>query len=271
MLSEQELTLLYELAAAYDGRGDIIDAGAFLGGSTIALAAGLRDNPMPLDKRRRIHSYDYFRADRFTRNYLPDAEDGTSTRPHYDGVIAGVRELIDVHEGDIAGFPWPAEREVNILFIDIAKSWATNDVVVQQFFPRLIPDVSTVIQQDYHWPGVPWLPITMELFADRFTYLGSMPAASAVYRCRARIAREEIPARLRDLPNERLLSLLAQAQRWPHGSWEWTIHQCNEVSLRLWLGQVEAAAEIYQDAVRTSPVAIERLQFHPPALVSRLP
>ena len=64
MLSAQELELLYTLARdQYTGRGEIVDGGAFLGGSTLALANGLRDNRRVQDKNGRIHSYDLFRAD----------------------------------------------------------------------------------------------------------------------------------------------------------------------------------------------------------------
>ena len=48
MLSAQELELLYTLARdQYTGQGEIIDGGAFLGGSTLALATGLRGERNP--------------------------------------------------------------------------------------------------------------------------------------------------------------------------------------------------------------------------------
>ena len=49
-----------------------------------------------------------------------------------------------------------------MLFVDIAKTWALNDVVIEQFFPRLIPGRSVVVQQDYAFAFRPWVAITME-------------------------------------------------------------------------------------------------------------
>src|SRR5262245_7828581 len=138
MLSAQELTLLYRLARdAYAGCGEIVDGGAFLGGSTLALALGLRDNPRVADKAFRIHSYDYFVADHFAPQFIQGVPEGASTRPYYESVIAPVAEHVAVHEGDITTFPWRRDTPIEILFIDVAKSWETNDFLLQQFFPQL--------------------------------------------------------------------------------------------------------------------------------------
>src|SRR4029079_859233 len=155
MLSAQELHLLYSLARdTYTGRGEIVDGGAFLGGSTLALACGLRDNTQVADKSFRIHSYDYFVADHFVAQFIPGFPEGQSTRPYYDSVIAGVADHVAVHEGDVTTFPWPAQRPIEILFIDVAKSWETNDFLLHQFFPRLQAG-SFVIPQDYPCPHPP--------------------------------------------------------------------------------------------------------------------
>lgn len=47
----------------YTGQGEIIDGGAFLGGSTLALATGLRDNPSVANRAGRVDLYDMFVAD----------------------------------------------------------------------------------------------------------------------------------------------------------------------------------------------------------------
>ena len=253
MLSAQELDLLYTLARdRYTGRGEIVDGGAFLGGSTLALACGLRDNRAVADKDRRIHSYDLFVSDSFVSQFIDGYPEGTSTRPYYDGVIAPVASHVDVHQGDIANFPWPRDRGIEILFIDVAKSWETNDYLLRQFFPRLLPGAS-VIQQDYHWPHTPWISITMELLADHATYLGSMPWATAHYRWERPLEPGELPARLRDLGAPRLLALANRAQVFERGSREWTAQQCNVVALCLSFGLVDEAAEIYDETLSVAP------------------
>ena len=115
--------------------------------------------------------------------------------------------MVTVHEGDIATFPWPADRDIEILFIDIAKNWATNDVILHQFLPRLIAGVSVVIQQDYHWPGTPWIPVSMELLAGHVTYLGSLPWATAFYRWERPLAPGDVPER----PWDRVPALVSAA------------------------------------------------------------
>lgn len=250
MLSAQELELLY-LATRdrYTGRGEIVDGGAFLGGSTLALACGVRDNPKLADRRGRVHSYDRFISDRHVPKFIEGYPLGSSTRPYYESAIAGVAEHVTVHEGDIRKESWPAEREIEVLFIDIAKNWETNDHLLAQFFPRLIPGLSTVIQQDYHWPHGPWHSVTMELLADHATYLGSMPWATAYYRWDRTLEPGALPAKLLDLGFDRLRELAGRAQRFERGSREWTAQQFNLVDLCLSFDQVDEARAIHEDAV----------------------
>jgi predicted O-methyltransferase YrrM len=253
MLSAQELELLYTLARdRYTGRGEIVDGGAFLGGSTLALACGLRDNTRVTNKRRRINSYDLFVSDHFVGQFIDGYPEGSSTRPYYDGVIKDVASEVAVHEGDITTFAWTSDNEIEILFIDVAKSWETNDFILHNFFPRLMPGAS-VIQQDYHWPHTPWISIAMELLADHVTYLGSMPWATAHYRWERALAPGELPARLMDLGAVRLLQLAHRAQVYPRGGREWAAQQCNIVALCLSCGLVDEAAEIYEETAAAAP------------------
>jgi hypothetical protein len=264
MLSAQEVELLYTLARdQYTGRGEIIDAGAFLGGSTLALACGLRDNLATFSKHGRVHSYDRFVSDQYVARYIDGYPEGTSTRPYYDSVIAGVASCVSVHEGEIATSRWPIDRPIEILFIDVAKNGETNDFLLQQFFPRLIPGVSTIIQQDYHWPRTPWISITMELLADHVTYLGSMPVATAYYRWERGLEPGEIPARLRDLGEERLLELANRAQRFDRGGREWTAQQCNLAGLFTCLGRHDEAAAILEATINAAPTWVDYFHYDP--------
>jgi hypothetical protein len=264
MLSAQELERLYLLAKdQYTGRGEIVDGGAFLGGSTMALACGLRDNPGVQDKNGRVHSYDLFRADSHVPQFIGPLPPGASTRPYYDEVVAPVASHVSVHEGDITLMPWPSTRDIEILFVDVAKSWTVNDFLLQHFFPRLVPGVSSIIQRDYHGPDTPWIPITMELLADHVTYLGSTPWPAAHYRWERALEPGELPARLRDLGINRLRQLANLANRFECGSREWTAQQCNLVSLCQSFGLADDAMAIYDDAIDTAPAWVDYLQFRP--------
>jgi len=269
MLSAQELDLLYTLARdRYSGRGEIVDGGAFLGGSTLALGSGLRDNPSTLAKQGRVHSYDLFVSDVFVPRFIEGYPEGTSTRPYYDSVIADVASYVTVHEGNITTMPWPGDRDIEIFFVDVAKSWEINDFLLHHFFPRLIPG-ATVVQQDYHWPHTPWLSITMELLADHVTYLGSMPWATAYYRWDRALEPGELPARLLDLGESRLRKLANQAQRFERGGRDWTAQQCNLVSLSLSLGRVDEAASIYDTTVEAAPNWVTHFNYQPEQLAHR--
>ena len=76
MLVPDELRLLNYLADEYyTGEGAIVDAGCFLGGSTVALADGLRRNLLRRQRteEKLIHSYDRFEIEAYNR--LVDTED----------------------------------------------------------------------------------------------------------------------------------------------------------------------------------------------------
>ncbi len=186
MLVPDELRLLHHLAKnVYRGEGAIVDAGSFLGGSTVALADGLRQNRA----EGRIHSFDRFEVEEWTRGiYFPETTPaGTSFRSQFEQNIAPYASSIEVHAGDICEQSWNG-GPIEILFIDVAKHWQVCDWVVWQFFPHLIPGRSLVVQQDYlyhHWVG--WLHVTMEFYADYFEYVCDTEVNSVVFRNTAAI------------------------------------------------------------------------------------
>ena len=183
MLVPDELRLLNHLAASYySGAGLIVDAGSFLGGSTVALADGVRRNPKrPPGKV--IHSFDRFEVEQWTRGVFFPAETpaGANFRAQFDANIAPYAELIEVHDGDVCAERWNG-APIEILFIDVAKHWSVCDHVTAEFFPHLIPGRSLVVQQDYlyhHW--VAWLHVTMEFYADYFEYVCDTDVNSVVF------------------------------------------------------------------------------------------
>ena len=172
MLSTSERALLYWLARDYySGAGKIVDGGCFMGGSTLSLAHGLIDGGH-FSKEQIIHTYDLFISDSYMVEYyfkplgLKQAS-GESFRPHFDNNTRSVSALLKVNEGDILQIGWPGEP-IEILFIDISKHWLINDMLMTDFFPRLIPGRSVVIQQDFVFEWCPWLALTMEYLFGLF-------------------------------------------------------------------------------------------------------
>jgi len=182
MLVDDELRLLSHLAESYfRGDGVIVHAGSFLGGSTVALAEGLRRNAHA--KPKTIHSFDRFEVEEYTRGtFFPaTTEIGSSFRDEFDRNVAPYADLVEVHAGDVAEMSWDGGA-IEILFVDVAKSVKLCDWVTWTFFPHLIPGRSLVVQQDYffhHW--VAWIHITMELYADYFEYVTDTGVNSAVF------------------------------------------------------------------------------------------
>jgi hypothetical protein len=212
MLSVAERRLLFWLGAEHArGDGAVVDAGCFVGGSTVALAEGLRVNRRAGDAY--VDAFDRFTVDEFmATSYLAEygLRPGDSFRPVFEANTAGVRDLVALHEGDLAGADWQ-ERPIDVLFVDIAKTWEVNDVVIRRFFRWLEPNRSIVVQQDMAHALCPWLAITMELLADHFELLGYVEHNSVVYRCRAPIPPGAVPPSLRTLPDDRKLALLDRA------------------------------------------------------------
>ena len=218
MLSHRELQLLYWLSRFHaNGSGRIVDAGCFLGGSTAALASGLaaRDDG-PWDKT--IATYDLFRVEAytlqtFTKSFTSPTI-GASFRSDFDANIAPWSKHVEVHEGDAAACRWSGEP-IEILFLDLVKTWGLNDFVLDQFLPRLVPGHSIIIQQDYLWGFSPWIHITMELLAPCVTILDSMPC-SVVYLLTEPVPQHLISAKVRDLlsPEAKLKLMDRAVNRW---------------------------------------------------------
>lgn len=186
MLVPDELRLLHHLAEeCYGGFGVIVDGGSFLGGSTVALADGVRRNPhrRRISEERVIHSFDRFEVEDWTRGiYFPESTPaGAIFRDQFENNVAPYADLIEVHAGDVLAHEWK-NGPIEILFIDMAKHWKVCDWVTWQFFPHLIPGRSIVVQQDYLYTRcVAWLHVTMEFYADYFEYVCDTEVNSVVF------------------------------------------------------------------------------------------
>lgn len=190
MLRRDEKRMLYFLARHYYRMGAIADMGAFLGGSTVCLAAGLKDRGVT---KPVIHSYDLFRAGPFeAEKWLDGCEPGMRTRDRYDENVKDYKGLIEVHEGDVLSFPW-SHGEIELLFVDVAKSYQTFDHIVSSFFPALIPERSVVILQDYIFRGSgPWHHVVMQKLGDYFEYVGDTPLNSALFLLTKQIPKQAL-------------------------------------------------------------------------------
>lgn len=211
MLWDQEKRMLYWLAREWwSGRGCIADLGSFLGGSAACLAAGLPERGRPI-----IHSYDLFRLGIFERSqsqYFPDGPpEGGHTRSLFESYLRDHLDRIVIHEGDILSFSAPGP--VEILFVDVAKSYRVMDHLLLNFFPALCPGTSLVILQDYLSPETgPWHHVVMERLANAFEYLVDCDRGSALFAVRADLTPPMLQGALWvNIPDDEKLSLMDRA------------------------------------------------------------
>lgn len=183
MLSPGELRMLHWLAREhFTGDGCIVDAGCFLGGSTLALASGVRAGSATRPARPPIHTYDMFVAprDAYSRGMIGrDRKPGDAVIDIFEEYIGDRAELVAVHAGDIVDQASPDES-IEILFVDIAKSVDLNQHIVTHYFPKLTPRRSILVHQDYNFWAVPWIHLSMDHLSEYFVHL-SDEAGSRVY------------------------------------------------------------------------------------------
>jgi hypothetical protein len=194
LLADEELDLLHWLTSRYYRRqGAIVDAGCFLGGSTVALASGLAENPAG----GVIHSFDMFA----TGDEWPDVtfsrfglEPNQCFEDKFRQNLAEYLPAVQIHSGNLLDQSWDGEP-IEILFLDICKTPDVHDHATRVWFPRLIPSRSIVIQQDYGWRRYHWGNVMMEVFKDNFTVLDEV-AFGRIYLCTKAVTDAEASSKL---------------------------------------------------------------------------
>lgn len=158
-LSVWELRLLASVSKFLPKVSNVTDLGAGGGGSTLALAHGIKQNVNFDNNSSSLDAYDYFRTGKGTfasSNFMDLPSQGeNSFRKDFDNRLHPFSEFVKVFEGDLCGFERQT-AEINLLHIDIAKTFRVFKCVVRNFFPRLTPG-SVVIHQDFASPRLPWL------------------------------------------------------------------------------------------------------------------
>jgi hypothetical protein len=244
MLTMDEIALLYALARDhYRGEGKIVDLGPLLGVGTYAMARGLGQNRHVRDTRSAIYSYDLFR-DENMMHFLPESDAGGMgsvfwrfleiNRDHLDTIVPV--------PGDFLAMRWIG-APIEVLFIDLAKTWSLNRHVLQHCFPHLIPGHSIVVQQDYVHVGEPWVALTMEFLDEYFERLYFIYGASAVYRLRKPIPSDLLATDLEALPLAEIDRLFERARAKAPGTVK-EVLKCCQARVRMHKGELDGAEEL---------------------------
>lgn len=199
MMSVAERRFLYGLASKYySGDGLIVDAGIFLGASTRAFGEGLRDSANAEDAitkwHRPIVSFERGIVTPtmpafFKRNNLAfEGSPGDSFADQVQKNVAPVASMVDLRIGDIQE-TGKIRQPIEILFLDVLKLPEINKFVVENYYSRLIPGRSIVIQQDYFYDLLPYVKTYQEYLHPYFAYVGEI-GSTAVFLCKEQIPQE---------------------------------------------------------------------------------
>jgi hypothetical protein len=247
MLTMDEIALLYALARYhYRGIGKIVDLGPLLGIGTHVMARGVTLNGWVSQKRAAIYSYDLFLAENMM-HFLPGSDD-SGTGSVFWRFLEINRDYLDIVKpvpGDFLTMRW-IDAPIEILFVDLSKSWALNRHVLRHFFPRLIPGHSIVIQQDYVHVGEPWIALTMELLAEYFEPLYFIYGCSAVYRLVKPIPHALLDLDLAALPLSETDRLFEQARAKAQPTVA-EVLKCCQAAVRIEKGDLAGAEALLAD------------------------
>jgi predicted O-methyltransferase YrrM len=142
-LGPQEGRLLYELAAAADPAGRIVEIGSWHGRSTIWLAAGAAAG-----RGARVLAVDPHRGTSLR-------EEGEDTEPLLRANLerAGVAAGVDVRVGTSAEAAADFDAAVSLLWIDGDHSYASARQDVELWEPYLVPRAAVALHDTFVLPG----------------------------------------------------------------------------------------------------------------------
>lgn len=207
----------------YSGFGTIVDAGALVGGTATLLAYGLTKNARAGDTTGRILSYDQFEdveggvmasaIGEWPGAELPHAHDGKiDFEPVFRKRTEEHAVMIEIRRGDITKLGYRDAMPIEIMSVDVGKTPDLMYYLAREFFPRLVPDRSIVLNQDYLFPFQPWVIIAMELLSDCFELEYAAPNnTTVVHRCTRSVSADLVDDRLRDFWTPAHIQLIERA------------------------------------------------------------
>jgi glycosyltransferase involved in cell wall biosynthesis/SAM-dependent methyltransferase len=178
MLTEGDKALYFHAGHTYKGNGSIVDAGCFVGGTTMSIVQGLLQNPLFQNNsssiEKLIRVYDLFEIDddyileHLQKNYPKhDFTDEKSFLGVFNENMREYSHMLDVRPGDVIKAGYQDEQPIEILGVDLCKALPVTDFVIREFFPRLI-EGATVIQQDFIHQYHPHIHLSMLILEDHF-------------------------------------------------------------------------------------------------------
>jgi hypothetical protein len=243
MISLEEKNYLYWLTRdMWNGVGDIVEVGPWLGGSTWCLAAGMEANSRRTDGVS-LHVIDNFRWRPFMSERAPlKLAPNESFRPYFEQNLAPKMSLLRIHEqslpdddsatlavsggvrADTADLPLYSGRELSrgvaILFVDGAKSWSGLVHLLREIGPRFLRGETLLVLQDFqNWLAY-WVPMGVSMLLRQCPGCLEVVHTLSVNTVTLRVTgvwRPEVldsfPSRIDDIPTGDGMALLESAAK----------------------------------------------------------
>jgi hypothetical protein len=159
MISDEEIRYYEYIGTIYEGRGEVIELGPWLGKSTRHILRGLEKNPKFAG--RQLHVFDDFvwRTSWMDR-HTPEQErlpNRASFRHLFENYVQDVLPRLNVtcarivdYEGNetLPRIRWDGDP-IEMMYIDCGRTAQVNEGWFEVFLPSFVPDVSLLIMQDW--------------------------------------------------------------------------------------------------------------------------
>ena len=181
-----ERSLLFDFfARRWDGAGQVVEIGPFLGGTTRAIACGMLANPQ-LSSGALLHTYDrydaYYSPEELRRTVEPLVQNGGLAAAQADELCRTAdfeqlfqaihlpheySRLVRLHNSPLPDLPGEMAAstamrhldeagELGAIFVDGCKSWASTRYAMEYLLPRTRVGAA-VIFQDFGWYTCFWI------------------------------------------------------------------------------------------------------------------
>jgi hypothetical protein len=225
----ERLLLFNYFQERWDGAGNVVEIGPFLGGTTRAIASGMAGNPR-LTPGVELHTFDrfdeYYSAERLRETIEPLVRGGTFTCAQADDLCRvanferlfhaihqphAYARLVRLHNSPLPDRPEEIDAstalsclegagELGALFVDGCKSWASTHYAMKFLLPRMRPG-APVIFQDFGWYTCFWISSAVHALRD-FLELETHVDATYVFRLRRPVTAAEVEKRFSRTPGE---------------------------------------------------------------------
>jgi SAM-dependent methyltransferase len=156
ILSHEERRYLAWLTREkYEGWGAVVDLGPWIGGSSVALADGIRRGR----KEAKIFSFDLFVWEpSYMEAISPEGlKQGADFFHIFMREIGDYGPFIEAQKEDLKNYVWD-RGPIEILFVNAAKSWELTNSILRGFGHQLVPGKSRIVLQGFRHYSTYWLP-----------------------------------------------------------------------------------------------------------------